>query len=200
MARVIGLTGGIGSGKSAVAALFRARGVPVVDADEVAHRLSASGAAGAAAVIAAFGPNARAPDGSLDRRWLRDRAFGDPAFRTTLEAILHPLIRAAIRTEAAGWHEPYGIISAPLLLERGSLLEDIERVLVVDVPADVQVARAVARGGIDAATVRAIMATQLARAERLARADDVIDNSGPLAALEPQVAALDARYRGPPVQ
>lgn len=197
MGRLIGLTGGIGSGKSAVTELFRAHGIEVVDADEVAHVLSAPGAAGAAAVIAAFGPAARAADGALDRRWLREQAFANTAFRQRLEGLLHPLIGVEIQARMAAMTSPYGIVSAPLLLERGNLLAAIERVLVVDVPEDEQVRRAVARGGLDATAVRAIMATQLGRAERLAHADDVIDNAGPLAALAPQVDALDRRYRAP---
>ncbi len=192
--RIVGLTGGIGSGKSAVAERFRARGIEVVDADEVAHRLSAPGAAGTAAVVAAFGPAARAANGALDRAWLRERAFTDPAFRATLEALLHPLIGQAIRTEAAAFRSPYGIVSAPLLLERGNLLSLVDRVLVVDAPEDTQVLRAVARGGLDADAARRIMATQLPRTERLARAHDVLDNSGPLHALDASVDALHRRY------
>jgi dephospho-CoA kinase len=195
MPSIIGLTGGIGSGKSVVTALFRERGADVVDADEIAHRVSRPGGPGAQAVIAAFGVEARAADGSLNRDWLRQQAFADAAFRRKLEGLLHPLIGAAIRSAIATWHGPYGIVSAPLLLERGNLLPLIQRVLVVDAPAATQVERAVARGRLTASDVRAIMATQLSRAQRLARADDIIDNSGTLAALPAQVDMLDRRYR-----
>lgn len=192
---IIGLTGGIGSGKSVVTDLFRHLGVDVVDADEVAHQLSAAGAPGAVAVIAAFGPEARALDGSLNRPWLRKRAFADPAFRQRLEDVLHPLIAAEIGRTIAGWKGSYGVISAPLLLERGNLLKHVDRVLVVDAPEDAQVRRAAKRGPMSIADVRAVLATQLSRSERLSRADDVIDNSGPLADLAPQVSALDRKYR-----
>jgi dephospho-CoA kinase len=195
--RIVGLTGGIGSGKSVVAELFRHLGVDVVDADEVAHQLSAAGRPGATAVIAAFGPEAGAPDGSLDRTWLRKHAFADPAFRRRLEDVLHPLIAAEIDRTIAGWRGSYGIISAPLLLERGNLLKHIDRVLVVDAPEEEQVRRAAKRGPMSAADVQAILATQFSRSERLARADDVIDNGGPLADLAPQVSALDLKYRTP---
>ncbi|MBS0320854.1 MAG: dephospho-CoA kinase [Proteobacteria bacterium] len=191
---MVGLTGGIGSGKSAVAARFRAHGIDVADADEIAHQLSAPGAAGTAAVVAAFGPDAEAPDGALARAWLRERAFADPSFRATLEGLLHPLIGRAIRDAAARFESPYGIVSAPLLLERGNLMHLVDRVLVVDAPEDAQVRRAVARGGVDAEAVRRIMATQLDRGARLARAHDVLDNSGPLHALDTAVAALHRRY------
>ena len=193
--QIIGLTGGIGSGKSVVTELFRDLGVEVVDADHVAHQLSAANGAGAAAVVAAFGPEAGRPDGSLDRAWLRQRAFADAGFRQRLEGILHPLIAAGIGEAISRWRGPYGIISAPLLLERGNLLRHVGRVLVVDAPEAEQVSRAAGRGLLSADEVRAIMATQLSRHERLGRADDVIDNAGPLAALVPQVSALDRKYR-----
>jgi dephospho-CoA kinase len=192
---VVGLTGGIGSGKSAVAAAFGALGAPVVDADAIAHEISAPGRAGHAAVLAAFGPSVLAADGTLDRAALRERAFSDDGFRARLEAALHPTIRAEIARRVAGWRAPYGILVVPLLLERGGAAALAERVLVVDCPEDEQVRRVVRRSGLDPAQVRAIMATQLPRAERLARADDVLDNSGPHEAIAPAVARLDASYR-----
>jgi dephospho-CoA kinase len=193
--RIVGLTGGIGSGKSVVAELFRHLGVDVVDADEVAHQLSAAGQPGATAVIAAFGPVAGAPDGSLNRAWLREHTFADPAFRKRLEDVLHPLIAAEIGQTIASWRGSYGIVSAPLLLERGNLLKHVDRVLVVDAPEAEQVRRAAKRGAMSTADVRAILVTQMSRSQRLARADDVIDNSGALADLVPQVSALDQKYR-----
>jgi dephospho-CoA kinase len=192
---VVGLTGGIGSGKSAVAAAFAARGAAVADADAIVHDLSRAGAEGHRAIAAEFGAAAITPAGALDRAWLRRRAFADGAFRARLEAILHPLVRAEIDRQVAGWDEPYGLIVVPLLLERGGLSDRVARVLVVDCPEEEQVRRVGLRSGLAPDEVRAIMATQVSRAERLARADDVIDNSGPLAALAPQVDALDARYR-----
>ena len=196
MTLVIGLTGGIGSGKSVVAEAFGALGVPVVDVDAIAHELSRPGAAGQRAVADAFGPSAVAADGSLDRAWLRERAFADPSFRQRLEALLHPLIRAEADARVAQWTSPYGLLMVPLLLERGGARDRVDRVLVVDCPEDVQVARVMARSGLTGGQVRAIMAAQLSRADRLAQADDVIDNGGTPDAIAPQVAQLHARYRG----
>lgn len=193
--RLIGLTGGIGSGKSAVADAFRALGVDVIDADDVAHALSAPGSDGYRAIVAAFGDSVLGADGRLDRARMRERAFADPAFRARLESLLHPLIAAHIEETVSRWQGTYGIIVAPLLLERGNLMRNIARVLVVDCPEDEQVRRAVSRSGLAPADVRAIMATQLTRTARLAQADDVIDNSGTLAELEAKVARLDAAYR-----
>jgi dephospho-CoA kinase len=192
---VVGLTGGIGSGKSAVAAAFRARGIEVIDADDVAQALSAPGATGHAAVAGQLGREYVAADGTLDRAGLRERAFADPAFRARLEGLLHPLIAAAIDREIAQWRGPYGILVVPLLLERGGLSRRVARVLVVDCPEDEQLRRAVARGGLTAEAARAIMATQLPRAARLARADDILDNAGPPERIGPQVDRLDTEYR-----
>ena len=194
MTLVVGLTGGIGSGKSIVAEAFAQRGVDVTDTDRLAHALTAPGEPGYAPVLDAFGAAFRRPDGTLDRARLRELVFGDDPARGRLEAILHPLIREAAAKEIAGWKGPYGILVVPLLLERASASR-VDRVLVVDCPEEVQVRRVAKRSALSEAEVRAIMATQLARAERLARADDVLDNSGPPSAIAPQVAALDQRYR-----
>jgi len=194
MTLVVGLTGGIGSGKSAVADLFAGLGVPVVDTDALAHALSRPGEPGHAAVVAAFGPAVLAPDGTLDRAALRRAVFADPAARSRLEAALHPLIRGEARRLIAAWSAPWGLVVVPLLFERGGFDEVVRRAIVVDCPEDEQVRRVVARSGLPAAEVRAIIAAQLPRAERLARADDVVDNAGPPSALVPQVAALHARY------
>jgi dephospho-CoA kinase len=191
---VVGLTGGIGSGKTLVAEAFAERGVEVTDTDRLAHALTVPGQAGYAPVLAAFGPEYRRADGTLDRVRLRGLVFADPEARARLEAILHPLIREAAAREMAGWHGPYGILVVPLLLEREGASR-VDRVLVVDCPEEVQVRRVAKRSGLNDADVRAIMATQLPRAARLARADDVLDNSGPVAAIAPQVAVLDQRYR-----
>lgn len=191
----VGLTGGIGSGKTAVANAFAARGVPIVDTDAIAHELSSRGAAGQLAVAAAFGASSIATDGSLDRDWLRRRAFADAAFRARLEAILHPLIGAESERRMVAWTTAYGIVVVPLLLERGGMRKRVDRVLVVDCPEEIQVRRVMARSGLAEAEVRAIMATQLSRDARLAGADDVIDNGGSPDAIGPQVAALDRKYR-----
>jgi dephospho-CoA kinase len=192
---VIGLTGGIGSGKSAVADAFAALGADVTDTDRLAHALTEPGRPGHGAILQRFGPAFARPDGTLDRARLRQRVFADRTARAELEAILHPLIRDAARREVAAWRHAYGLLVVPLLFERGGLTGVVERVLVVDCPEDEQIRRVGARSDLAPDEVRAIMATQLPRAERLARADDVIDNSGPLAAIGPQVAALDRRYR-----
>jgi dephospho-CoA kinase len=191
---VVGLTGGIGSGKSLVADEFAKRGVDVTDTDRLAHALTAPGESGHSAVLAAFGPSFRLPDGTLDRARLRQLVFTDSGARARLEAILHPLIREAAGREVANWTGPYGILVVPLLLERDGATR-VDRVLVVDCPEDVQVRRVAKRSALSEAEVRAIMAAQLPRAERLARADDVLDNAGPVSAIAPQVAALDQRYR-----
>ena len=191
---VVGLTGGIGSGKSAVANAFAASGIDITDSDALAHALTAPGEPGYEAVLAAFGPEYRRPDGTLDRAALRSRVFADQPARERLEAILHPLIRAAARREVESWKSPYGLLVVPLLFERGNL-SAVDRVLVVDCPEDEQVRRVMARSGLTEAEVRAIMATQLPRSARLARADDTLDNAGPESAIVPQVAALDRRYR-----
>ncbi|HVE49898.1 MAG TPA: dephospho-CoA kinase [Casimicrobiaceae bacterium] len=195
MTLVVGLTGGIGSGKSSVANAFAARGAPVVDVDAIAHEISIAGGEGQRAVAHAFGTAAIADDGALDRAWLRRQAFADPGFRTRLEGVLHPLIRAEADRRVARWQEPYGIVMVPLLLERAGAKERVDRVLVVDCPEEMQIARVMARSGLSEVEVRAIMAAQLSRDERLRQADDVIDNSGACDAIAPQVALLDARYR-----
>jgi len=192
---VVGLTGGIGSGKSEAARHFAALGADVADADAVAHALSARGEAGYRALVETFGPDSLRADGELDRDWLRERAFADAGFRETLERTLHPLISARVDATIESWSGPYGVLVVPLLLEKGGLVARVSRVAVVDCPEDEQVGRVVRRSGLAEATVRAIMATQLSRARRLARADDVIDNAGPPDALGPQIARLDRQYR-----
>jgi dephospho-CoA kinase len=192
---VIGLTGGIGSGKTEVAHAFAALGADIADADEAARVVSARGTPGFAAVVAAFGPEAVSADGELDRAWLRRRVFADADARARLESILHPLIHAFLDRALAEWRGPYGLLSVPLLLERGGLLPRVARVLVVDCPEEEQVRRVASRSGLSPDEVRAVMATQLSRAARLAQADDVIDNSGAIAGIAPQAARLDARYR-----
>lgn len=191
----VGLTGGIGSGKSEVTRAFAALGVPCADADEAAHAVTATGTPGLDRVVAAFGSGVRKADGALDRAALRRLVFADPVARKRLEAILHPLIRAELDRQIRQWRGTYGILSVPLLLESGALLSRVARILVVDCPEEEQVRRVMLRSGLTADEVRAIMATQLSRAARLARADDVIDNSGPREALREQILRLHEAYR-----
>lgn len=191
---VVGLTGGIGSGKSEVARLFAARGAGIVDSDALAHELTAPGGAAVEPIRSAFGSAVIGADGALDRAAMRRLAFSDPAARKNLESILHPMIRQrsdALVARAAG---PYVVLVVPLLVESGVDRRRYQRVLVVDTPEDEQVARVVSRSGLGAADVRAIMATQARRAERLSQADDIIDNSGPIDRLEPQVDRLHRDY------
>jgi dephospho-CoA kinase len=192
---LVGLTGGIGSGKSEVAAQFAARGADVLDADDIAHAISRRGEAGHRAVVESLGPSFVAADGELDRAALRRRAFDDPAFRRDLELLLHPLIAARLDDAIADLTGPYGVVVVPLLLERGGLRKRMSRVLVVDCPEREQVRRVQMRSGLSGDEVRKIMATQLPRAERLVAADDVIDNSGSRDDLAPQVERLDRKYR-----
>ena len=195
MTYLVGLTGGIGSGKSAVATEFARRGAGIVDADVTAHALSARGEPGYLEVVRQFGPACLAPDGELDRAWLRRQAFADPDARDRLEQALHPLIAARMLETLAALQTPYVIAVVPLLLERGGLSAHVARVLVIDCPPEEQVRRVVRRSGLAEDEVLRIMATQLTRDERLARADDVIDNSGAPERIPPQVEALDRRYR-----
>jgi dephospho-CoA kinase len=192
---LVGLTGGIGSGKSEVATAFAVRGVDVLDADDIAHTISRRGEAGHRSVIESLGREFLRADGELDRAALRRRAFDDPAFRRELEQLLHPLIAARLEDAIGDFRGPYGMLVVPLLLERGGLRDRVQRILVVDCPEQEQVRRVQLRSGLAADEIRRIMATQLPRGERLAQADDVIDNSGPPAAIAPQVERLDRRYR-----
>ena len=195
MAYVVGLTGGIGSGKTAVADAFGRLGIEIVDTDQLAHRLSAAGEPGFAAIRAALTDVPLLADGEIDRAALRRIVFADPIKRMRLENALHPLISAEARRQIAKWTGHYGLVVVPLLLDREGLRAVVDRVLVVDCPEDEQVRRVVARSNIAPVEVRAIMATQLPRERRLAAADDVIDNAGAPEAIVPQVAALDRRYR-----
>jgi dephospho-CoA kinase len=191
---VIGLTGGIGSGKSAAAREFERLGASVVDTDAIAHELTAPGGAALGHVKALFGEAFIAPSGAMDREAMRNRVFNDPAAKRALERLLHPMIRAEGERRIAEARGPYVIYVVPLLVESGDYGSRVDRVLVVDAPEELQLERVRSRSGLPEPEVRAIMAQQLARAARLAAADDVIDNSGTLEALRGQVAALHARY------
>ncbi|MCC7485875.1 MAG: dephospho-CoA kinase [Burkholderiales bacterium] len=191
---VIGLTGGVGSGKSTAAAMFAELGAVVVDTDDIARELTAPGGAAMGAISETFGPDFVAPDGSLDRAKMRALAFGDESARRRLEAILHPLIRAESGSRVANAAASYVLLVVPLLFETGAYRGLVSRVLVVDCPEEEQMRRASRRPGITESDVRRIMAAQLARAERLVRADDVIVNHGNLDSLRRSVEALHTRY------
>lgn len=194
MRYVVGLTGGIGSGKSTAAHLFAELGAWVVDSDAIAHELTAPGGAAIEPIRSAFGKDMIAPDGSLDRAAMRRLVFGDAAAKAQLESILHPMIRIEADARCMQSTAPYVVLMIPLLVETGYYRGRLERVLVVDCDEDIQVSRTVARSGISAEQVRAIMATQASRAQRLQAADDVIDNNGDLAQLREQVQRLHAIY------
>ena len=195
---VIGLTGGVASGKSTVDRLFHALGIVVADADVAARDAVAPGSAGLAEVVAEFGAGVLGEDGQLDRPAMRRRVFADADARKRLEAIIHPRVREALRTTCQAASGPYAIASIPLLAEGGGrdAYPWLQRILVVDVPESVQLARLLQRDGIDEALARTMIAAQASRRERLAIADDVLVNGGPLEALSPQVEALDRLYRG----
>lgn len=194
MAYVIGLTGGIGSGKSAAAGMFEALGAGMVDTDEISRELTSAGGSAIAALRDAFGADYIAPGGGLDRARMRRLVFSDAAARQKLEAILHPMVRERARAAIAAAPQQYVILVVPLLIETGAYRDLIQRVLVVDCSERRQLARAMSRTRMPAAEVRAIMAAQLPRAERLKHADDVLDNDGGMNALRRQVADLHAGY------
>jgi dephospho-CoA kinase len=196
MPYVVGLTGGIGSGKSAVADLFAQRGVTVVDTDAIAHALTTPGGVGMAAIRAEFGEAVANADGALDRAAMRAMVFADPSARKRLEAILHPLIRA--ESERQITHKPagsaYAILMVPLLIESGDYRKRVNRIAVVDCAESTQIERVMSRSGLARNEIERILAAQATRAERLAAADDIIDNDGALAGLAPQIERLHHRY------
>lgn len=194
---IVAVTGGIASGKSEVTRRFEALGVTVADADIAARDAVAPGSPGLAEVVAAFGEGVLAADGSLDRAAMRQRVFGDEAARRQLEAIIHPRVRAQLRATCEAAPGPYAIAAIPLLAEGGGreAYPWLQRILVVDVPTAVQQARLMARDGSDAALAQKMITAQATREQRLAIADDVIVNDGPLEALQAHVEALDRLYR-----
>jgi dephospho-CoA kinase len=194
MPLVIGLTGGIGSGKTRVAEIFRELGAGVIDTDEIAHELTAAGQPGAQAVATRFGAAYLRADGALDRERMRNLVFTDPAAKKQLEAILHPMIRARVEGDVQDALGPYVIIVVPLLVETGAYRDVAQRILVVDSDEEKQVERVMRRSGLSAEQVRNIMSAQAARAERLRHAHDVVRNDADLAALRAQVMRLHARY------
>lgn len=189
MGLIVGVTGGIGSGKSAVTARFEQRGIVVVDADIAARVVVEPGRPALAAIAEHFGDDILLPDGNLDRAALRARVFADDSERAWLEQLTHPLIGQEILDQIAAANSAYTILASPLLLEtsQGDLTDCV---IVVDVPEETQLARTMARDDNDEAQVRRIIAAQMPRQERLARADYIIDNAGPLAALDAEVERL----------
>ena len=190
---VVGLTGGIGSGKSAAADDFAALGATVVDTDVISRELTDKGGAAVAEVERLFGKDFVAA-GAMDRRRMRDHVFADPAAKRALQALLHPMIREESARRIAAASGPYVVHVVPLLIESPDYRKRVDRVLVVDAPEETQIERVRARSRLSADEVRAIMRGQISRAERLAAADDVIDNRGSRDALRKQVGALHRKY------
>jgi dephospho-CoA kinase len=188
----VALTGGIASGKSEVSNRFAALGASVIDADIVSRELVAPGGAALNEIVTAFGADVLASDGSLDRRGMRERIFADASARHRLEAILHPRVRATLR-ERAALARPYALLVIPLLAESGHY-DWVDRVLVVDVPRQVQYARLLARDGITPQLANAMLDAQVSRERRLDLADDVIANDGQLEELGTKVRSLHERY------
>lgn len=206
MSLVVGLTGGIGSGKSAAAECFAMHGAMIVDTDAIAHQLTSAGGTAIELIRTNFGEEMLTPDGALDRGAMRRRAFADPAVRVRLEALLHPLIRAESESRLRRPASPekgissghvdfsYAVLVVPLLVETGDYRERVDRVCVVDCPDEIRIARVMERSGLARADVLAIMAAQTSRENRLAAADDVIENSGSRTELAAQIAVLHALY------
>jgi len=198
MTYVVGLTGGIGSGKNAVARLFAERGVAVIDTDAIAHALTAAHGAAMPDIRAEFGAGIASAEGALDRATMRAKVFADPSARKRLEALLHPMIRSESERQllAARTHPgfSYAILMVPLLIESGDYRRRVDRIAVVDCAEATQIARVVSRNGLAIDQIDGILAAQATRAERLAAADDVIDNDGDLAALPPQIERLHRQY------
>lgn len=194
MKYVVGLTGGIGSGKSAVADQFAVRGIAVIDTDRIAHELTASAGAAMPKIQQRFGASFVTADGALDRPRMRELAFRDPQARRDLEAILHPMIRARAQEQIDAAISAYVVLVVPLLLESADYRNRVNRVLVVDCDEDTQIERVRRRSGLETSQIRAIIDAQIPRTQRLALADDVILNDRSLADLPIQVEQLHARY------
>ena len=191
---IVGLTGGIGSGKSTVADLFVAHGASLVDTDAIAHQLTAAGGLAMPAIVGAFGSDVADVNGALDRAAMRRLVFADAGARERLEAILHPMIRQVSAERCALAITPYVILAVPLLVESGDFRQRCDKIVVVDCTESVQILRVMARSALSEKEVRAILAAQASREQRLAAADDVIDNSGGLTKLYPRVAELHIKY------
>jgi dephospho-CoA kinase len=196
MAFTVGLTGGIGSGKTTVAELFSSQGAGLVDADAISHQLTASAQPAVAAIARKFGSQFVAGDGSLDRARMRKLVFANPSARKDLEAILHPLIRQESTRQIQESTAPYVVVVVPLLIETGAYREMMGRILVVDCDPETQVRRVMERSGLPQNEVFSIIASQVSRQQRLREADDVIHNDTDLEALRAQVNTLHLRYLG----
>ncbi|WP_338726446.1 dephospho-CoA kinase [Shewanella baltica] len=190
---VVGLTGGIGSGKTTVANLFAAEGVALVDADIVAREVVAPGSKGLEAIVIHFGAEILTPEGELDRAKLRQRIFSHPEEREWLNQLLHPMIRQEMLAQVEKATSAYVIMVVPLLFENG-LDRLVNRTLVVDISPELQINRTVKRDNVDASQVNNIISSQCSRSEKLARADDIIDNQGEISTLKREVLALHQRY------
>jgi dephospho-CoA kinase len=191
---VIGLTGGIGSGKTTVAQLFEQHQIVIVDTDMIAHRLTQPDGLAIPAIEAAFGPAFIAADGAMDRPRMRAQVFGNDAARLQLQAILHPLIRTESERLVRAANSAYVVLVVPLLFESGRWQETTQRTLLVDCPEDEQVRRVMHRSGLEEAQIRAIMAKQMTRAERRLLADDVLENGADATDLGWQVERLHQKY------
>ncbi len=196
MAFAVGLTGGIGSGKTTVAALFALQGAGLVDTDEISHRLTAPAQPAIAEIARKFGPQFVAEDGSLDRARMRNLVFADRSARKDLEAILHPLIRKESTRQIQESTAPYVVVVVPLLIESGAYRGMIGRILVVDCEPETQVRRVMERSGVSRNEVLSIIASQASRQQRLRKADDIIHNDDDLESLQAQVNPLHLRYLG----
>jgi dephospho-CoA kinase len=192
-ALTVGLTGGIASGKSLVGDLFAGYGVPIIDADLIAREVVQPPSPALERIRQSFGAHFLRSDGSLDRAQMRRHVFSDPVERKRLESILHPLIEQRIAELRGAWTQPYGLLSAAILLESG-LRKQVQRVLVVDSPVALQLQRLMQRDGIDRKLAESMMAAQLPREQRLQQATEVIDNSGDIAQARSQVEHLHNAY------
>jgi dephospho-CoA kinase len=190
----VALTGGIASGKSTVADLFAALGVPVIDTDVIARQVAEPGQPALARIVEAFGPDVLGPDGRLDRRRMRERIFADPDAKRRLEAILHPAIRAEMERQSHEEGGAYQVLVIPLFTE-GGRRDHVDRVLLVDVPEELQIQRLMMRDGVTHEQARASLNAQATRAERLALADDIVRNTGRVDDLRARVMELDRQYR-----
>lgn len=190
----VGLTGGIGSGKTTVANMFAARGAAIIDTDLIAHRVTAASGLALKDIQEQFGESFVKPDGAMDRAKMRELVFSEPSAKKRLEAILHPLIRIEAERAAAEAEGIYLVFVVPLLVESPTWKQMIARVLVIDCPEEMQISRVMNRSGLDESQVKAIMAAQASRNTRLEAADDVISNDGSSELLEPQIERLHTFY------
>ena len=190
----VGLTGGIGSGKSTIAALFAALGVPVIDTDAISHQLTQSNGEAIPSIRSVFGNEYIDNAGALDRAKMRQLVFADNTAKVSLEKILHPLIFAEVQTQAESCSAPYVIIVVPLLFETARFKDLMDRTLTVDCSEETQIARISKRKGMNESAARTIMSQQLSRIQRLAQSDDNINNEGDISMLKGQVSMLNQRY------